>query len=142
MDAMSSVVKAVKLLLLAAWVGLAPVHPAVITALCLPLVDLTLALISARRAGEAITSAGLKRSVAKVLMYELAIVLAFVTEQYLLSSLVPAVRVVTGLIGMTELKSCLEHLDTLGGQPLFASILKRLAPPQPNQSSTDNEIQS
>jgi hypothetical protein len=138
---MHPLLKWAKLLALAAWVGLAPVHPAIATALCLPCVDLVLALLAARKAGTPVKSAGLKRSVAKVLMYELAIILAFVTEQYLLTSLVPAVRIVTGLIGMTELKSCLEHLEDLSGQPIFAAILTKLAPPQP-QSPPDDEVQS
>jgi hypothetical protein len=99
------------------------------------LVDLFLACLAARKAGRPILSAGIKRTVAKVLMYELAIILAFVAETYLLGALVPVVRMVTGLIGMTELKSCLEHLDELGDNQLFASILTSLAPPQPPSSN-------
>lgn len=123
--------KVCKLLLMAAWAGLVPVHSAIITALCLPLIDLALALVVARKAGVPVTSAGIKRTVAKVLMYEVGIILAFIVETNLLGSLVPVTRMVTGLIGMTELKSCLEHLDELGGNQLFATILLKLAPGQP-----------
>lgn len=128
--------KILKPLLAALWLSLVPIHPALISVMCLPLVDLALALLCAKRAKEPVTSSGLKRTVAKVLMYEAATILAFVTETSLLGGLVPVVRMVTGLIGMTELKSCLEHLDTLGGNPLFASILNRLAPPK-NEDSKD-----
>jgi hypothetical protein len=139
---MESFLKALKFILLAAWLGLAPIHSSVVAALCLPCVDLLLALLSAHKAGRPILSAGIKRTVAKVFMYEMAIILAFITEQYLLSALVPAVRMVTGLIGITELKSCLEHLDELSGQPFFAALLSKLAPPQPKDPSDDDEIQS
>lgn len=121
--------KTLKALIAAAWLLCIPLHPALISVMVLPLVDLVLGLLGAKKAGLPITSAGLKRTVAKVFMYELATILAFITESYLLGSLVPVVKMITGLIGMTELKSCLEHLDELGGQPLFASILTKLAPP-------------
>jgi hypothetical protein len=37
---------------------------------------------------------------------------------------------------MSELKSCLEHLDELGGNALFGSLLKKLAPDQPVVATT------
>lgn len=128
---MHSILKVLKLILMAAWAGLIPVHSAIITALSLPAVDLVLALTAAKRAGVPVTSSGIKRSVAKVVMYEAGIILAFVVESFLLGGYVPVTRMVTGLIGMTELKSCLEHLDDLGGNKLFATIITKLAPPQP-----------
>lgn len=108
---------------------LAPLKGVLITVMMLPLVDLLLALICAKKSKVKITSSGLKRTIAKVLMYEIATVLAFMTETWLTGDLVPAIKIVTGLIGVTELKSCLEHLDDLNGMPLFTSILSRLAPP-------------
>jgi len=126
----------VKAAAISVWIALVPIHPAIISVMSLPLIDLVLALLIAQRKGTPITSAGLKRTVAKILMYEVAVVLAFVTETYLLSSLVPAVKLVTGIIGMTELKSCLEHLDELSGNSLYASLLKKLAPDQPSSPTT------
>lgn len=113
------------------WVVLAPIKPAMACVLLLPVADLILGLICSKKAKRPITSAGIKRTVAKVFLYELALILAFITETYLTGPLIPAIKMVTGLVGVTELKSCLEHLDELGGQPLFASILGRLAPQQP-----------
>ena len=128
-----------KYALTALWVALMPIRPAMASVLMLPLVDLILALVVARRGKVAITSTGLKRTVGKVLMYETATILAFVVETSLTGPWVPVVKMVTGLIGMTELKSCLEHLDELGGQPLFASLLSRLAPPQPPDKDTSHD---
>lgn len=106
----------------------APAKTALVTVMVLPLADLVLAVICAVRAKKPITSSGLKRTVAKILMYETATVLAFLTEQFLTGPVVPAARLVTGLIGLTELKSCLEHLDSLSGGSLFKTILDRLSP--------------
>lgn len=110
------------------WIAFAPAQSALICVMALPLIDLLLGLICARRARRPITSSGLKRTIAKIFLYEAATLLAFVTETWLTGPMIPAIKMVTGLIGMTELKSCLEHLDELGGMPLFASLLRRLAP--------------
>jgi Bacteriophage holin family len=89
-------------------------------------VDLVLGLLVALKQKNAVTSGGIKRTVAKVLMYEIAVILAFVTQSVLTGDMVPAMRIVTGLIGATELKSCLEHLDTLSGGSLFKTAIDRL----------------
>ena len=111
------------------WVFLAPIQPAMGCVMALPIVDLILALYCAKRAGQPLTSTGLKRTVAKILMYEAATILAFLTETYLTGPALPCLRLVTGLIGCTELKSCLEHLDEAQGSSLFAMILSKLSPP-------------
>lgn len=119
-----------KTALLAALVVLAPAKPALIAVMCLPLCDLVLALLVARKNKQPITSAGLKRTVGKILMYEIAVTLAFLTEQFLTGDMVPAMKYVTALIGITELKSLLEHLDELSGGSFFKSVVDKLAPPK------------
>jgi len=125
----------------AIWIALVPVHAAMATVIGLPLVDLALGLVVSYRTRKPITSSGLKRTVAKIFLYEMATVLAFVVESYMTGSLIPCIRMVTGLIGMTELKSCLEHLDSLGGQPLFVTLLGKLAPGKPTQEPPCDDIQ-
>ena len=115
-----------------AWLTLEPVHTSVVAVLALPLIDLILALLVARKTKQPVTSAGMKRTVAKILVYETATLLAFVVETYLTGPVVPACRIVTGLTGLTELKSCLEHLDELSGTNLLAAAIAKLAPEQPN----------
>jgi len=115
---------------IALWMWLMPIRPALISIMALPLADLILALIGAYKAKVPITSSGLKRTVAKIFMYEFTTILAFVVEMYLLSSFIPVVKIVTGLIGMVELKSCLEHLNEINGNPIFGLILAKLAPDQ------------
>lgn len=125
-------------LIMALGASLLPAKPALIGVMALPLADLAMALIAAYRAKRPITSNGLKRTVAKILMYEAAVVLAYGTEVALTGSWVPCVRIVTCLIGMTELKSCLEHLDELNGSPFFASVLVKLAPNKDNNEPPQN----
>lgn len=115
----------------ALWIWIAPIRPALATVAALPMVDLVLALVCAFRAKRPITSSGLKKTIAKIFLYEMATLLAFATETYLLGPLIPAIKIVTGLIGVTELKSCLEHLDELSGKSLFSAAIAKLAPPQP-----------
>jgi hypothetical protein len=130
------------------WVLVAPIHVAIGSVMALPMVDLFLALFVQYRQIKPqgifgllrmIESSGLKRTVAKVLVYEAATILAFVTEM-LTGPTVPAIQMVTGLIGVTELKSCLEHLDELGGNKFFSSLFNKLAPPgPPSDPSNPNE---
>lgn len=116
-------------LVISVWVLLAPIRPAMASVMALPLIDLALGLYCAYRAKRPITSSGIKRTVAKVCLYEIALILAFIVENWLTGPFIPCIRMVSGLVGITELKSCLEHLDELGGQPFFASLVSRLAPP-------------
>jgi hypothetical protein len=105
---------------------LAPAKTSLVAVMVLPLVDLGLALAVAVKTKQPITSSGLKRTVAKLLMYEVATVLAFITEKYLTGDIVPCMRIVTGLVGITELKSCLEHLDELSGGSFFKAAVNQL----------------
>lgn len=120
--------KSILFLLAAIWLALVPIQPALYCVMALPVIDLMLALSYALQQGKPIASFGLKRTVAKILMYEAAVIAAFMTETYLTGAAIPAIKTVTGLIGITELKSCLEHLDALNGSPLFATLIERLAP--------------
>jgi hypothetical protein len=100
---------------------------------------LILALLVAHRQKQAIQSSGLKRTVAKTALYLAGLVLAFVTESYLTGPVVPCVHIVTGLVGITELKSCLEHLDVLNGAPVFAAVLSKLAPASYDPNKPEGE---
>lgn len=116
------------------WVLLAPIRPAMASVFLLPMVDMALGLLAAYRAKRPITSTGIKRTVAKVFLYEVAVCLAFTVETYMTGPFIPVIRMVTGLIGITELKSCLEHLDDLGANPLFKTLVSKLAPEQPSDT--------
>lgn len=115
--------EAVTLALLAVF---APIKAAIIVAFALILVDLIVGIWAAKKRGEPITSAGLRRSVTKIVIYELAICTAFLGEQYLLGPSIPATKLVSALVGTVELKSILESLNEINGSPIFTTLVTKL----------------
>jgi hypothetical protein len=106
---------------------IAPIKPMLIAAFVLAGVDLVLGLMVSRKKGVLITSSGLKRTVAKIFLYELAILMSYIAGTYLLDKMFPVTKLVAGFIGAVELKSILENLDILNGSPLFTTIITKLA---------------
>lgn len=104
----------------------APIKTVIITTGVLVVADLITGLLAARKQKIPITSSGLKQTVGKFFLYEVALLLAFITEVYLLGNFLPASKLVAALIGVTELKSVLENLDILHGSSLFKSLVSRL----------------
>jgi hypothetical protein len=123
---MGSTAPWIKAFALSALALAAPAKPLFIAAIVLVILDTISGVMSALKRGEPIRSAGLRRSVAKALVYEVAILSAFIAEKWLLADLLPASKLVAGAIGAVELKSVLENLNTVAGGSLFGSIVGRL----------------
>lgn len=104
----------------------APIKAAIIVAMALIMADLVFGLIAAKKRGEKLSSSGLRRTVTKVFVYEVAIMLGFLTETYMIGQAIPLVKLISGLIGIVELKSVLESLDELNGSSLFSSVIQKL----------------
>ncbi len=104
----------------------APIQAAVITVMALVLADLIIGLVAAYKRKEPISSAGIRRTVTKIFVYEGTIMLAFITQKYLIGDIIPATKLITGLIGAVELKSILESMDEINGTSVFGSIIKQL----------------
>lgn len=104
----------------------APAKGMVLTALVLVIMDMITGILASRKLKQPITSAGIGRSIVKTLVYEAAILLAFLTQQYLTGPEVPVSNIVAGLIGLTELKSVMENLNTVSGGSLLSSIIDKL----------------
>lgn len=98
--------------LMALVVFIAPVKAALIAVLALTALDLVTGLLAANKRGEKITSSGLKRTVVKIMVYELVVLLGFITETYLTGLWVPLTKILGGYIGIVELKSVLRILRT------------------------------
>lgn len=113
-------------LIMASVIALAPAKAMLITTFVLIVADLVLGLLAARARKERITSAGLRRTVTKLFVYELAIILAFITEVYLIKGAIPLSSIVAGMVGMVELTSCLENLNAISGGELLKKVLKKL----------------
>ena len=103
-----------------------PVHAAVTTVFVLIMADLICGILAARKRKEPITSAALRRTITKILVYESALLLAFLAETYLIHGLIPVTTLVSSMIGIVELKSVYENLDTVSGGELLKSVISKL----------------
>lgn len=104
----------------------APIKPVLLTVLVLVILDFVTGVYAATKQKLPVTSAGFKRTVGKLLMYEFAICVAFLVHQYLTGDMLPAEKLIAGMVGLTELKSILENLDIISGQNFFELILARI----------------
>lgn len=104
----------------------APIHAVLAASLALVVADFLTGVFAAWKRGEPITSSGFKQSVVKVMVYEIAILFAYLAEHFLIGDLVPATKLIAGLIGLVELKSILENLDSIHGSPIFQALITKL----------------
>jgi hypothetical protein len=115
-----------KALALSAIAILAPVHAIMIASGVLIVLDLILGLLAALKQGQLITSAALRRTLSKIITYQVAIITGFLVEKYLVSDLIPITKLVASVIGLVEMKSILENADIINGESIFGSVLKKL----------------
>lgn len=103
-----------------------PIKATLVCVMFLTMVDLISGVIAAKKRGEKITSSGLKRTIIKTVVYEITVMLGFLTEKYMTGDALPVVKVLAGLIGITELKSVLENLEDITGMPVIKLLIKKL----------------
>lgn len=113
-------------LLLSIAIVFAPIKATLITVMVLTIVDFIAGVWAAKCRKEPITSSGFKATIIKILAYEVVVMLGFLTEKYMTGDLVPIVKVLAGLIGLTELKSIIENLQDITGIPLMKVIVAKL----------------
>ena len=104
----------------------APIHGVLIVCGIAIMTDLVTGIIAAKRRGEKINSAGLRRSISKIFVYQFSIIIAFLIEVYLMSGVVPISKIVAGLIGITEATSIFENLKSITGYDIFSAVLQKL----------------
>lgn len=119
---------------------IAPVKPLLIASLVMVVLDSVSGIMAAKKRGEKITSAGLRRTISKGLVYTVAILAAFVAEKYLLSELLPVSKLAAGAIGLVELKSCLENLNVVAGGNLFSAIVSKLGSKNDKTQAAVSEV--
>ncbi len=105
---------------------LAPIHSVLIATGVLIFADLVVGIWAAKKKRRKITSAGIRRTVVKVLVYQIAIITGFVLETWVLNGLFPVSKIVAGTVGLVEVKSIFENLDIINGKPLLKEIVERL----------------
>lgn len=82
--------------------------------------------MAARKRGEPITSSNLRKTISKIVIFQTAILLAFLTEHYMMADLLPVSKIVAGYIGMTEYTSILENLNDINGGSIFKALIEKL----------------
>jgi hypothetical protein len=105
---------------------LAPIHTVMLVTGILIFVDLITGVLAARKRGEIITSAALRRTVTKLAVYQTAVITGFLCETYLLGGALPVVKLAAAAIGLVEMKSISENLNAINGSPIFADMVKAL----------------
>lgn len=116
----------VKSLLFSSVAVFAPIQASMTMAAVLIAADLVVGIWAAHKRAEKLSSSGLRRTVTKILVYESAIMLGFLTETYMLGGYLPVARLITAMIAGVELKSILESLDEINGTPIFATVITKL----------------
>ena len=112
------------LLVLAA--TLAPIKPLLLACGALIIADLITGIMAAKKRKEKINSADMRRSLSKMVVYQIAIISAFVLEKYMLDNLLPVSKIVSGVIGMVEFKSILENASVIAGEDILKLVLEKL----------------
>jgi hypothetical protein len=99
-----------------------------IIAVCLFLIfaDLCAGMCAARKRGETINSAGIRRTVTKIFVYQLAIITGFVIEKFIIGNALPLNKVVGAVIAISEAKSVFENLNYIHGGDVFKKVIKTL----------------
>jgi hypothetical protein len=105
---------------------LAPVKAVAIFICFLVFVDLVLGLLASKKSGIPITSAVLRRTVTKLLVYETTMIIAFLTQKYMTGTTIPVSSIVSAFIGVTELTSVVENLNTIAGTNLLSALITKL----------------
>lgn len=105
---------------------IAPIQATMIVVGFLILTDLATGTWAAYKRKETITSAALRRTLSKMLIYQLAIISGFLIEHYILEGAVPVTKVVAGFIGLVEFKSILENSNTILGTDIFKTLIAKL----------------
>lgn len=104
---------------------LLPVRPVMVAVGVLVLADMVTGIWASLKEGKSITSGGLKKTVAKGLAYQMAIIVAFTMETWLLEG-VPLVKVCAGLIALTEGASFFENMHRITGVNFWALLLEKI----------------
>lgn len=104
----------------------APIKAMLAVAGILIFADLITGVWAAYIRKEKITSAGLRRTLTKACVYEAALCLGYLAEHFMLQGAIPVTKIVSGLVGLVELKSCYENLNVISGQDLLKTVIDKL----------------
>ncbi len=115
-----------KALGIAAVTALAPIQSVLVVVGILIITDFLLGVWAAKKRGEAVTSASMRRTVSKMFIYELVVIMGFLLQHYLMDDILPVAKICAGAIGMVEMKSILENADSISGSSLLKALIDKL----------------
>lgn len=113
-------------LALAACAALAPIKAVLITVGILIMMDALTGMYAARKRGEELSSAAMRRTLSKFLVYQGVVITGFLLESNILDNLIPVAKICAGAIGMVEFKSILENANSIVGTNIFKAVLDKL----------------
>ena len=111
---------------LACMAALAPIKAVLITVGILIMADAITGMYAAHKRGEPISSAAMRRTLSKFLVYQGVVITGFLLEANILDHLVPVAKIVAGAIGMVEFKSILENSNSIMNMNIFKSVIDKL----------------
>lgn len=113
-------------LLIASIAALAPIQAIIISVGILIVGDMVTGILAARKRGENITSAAMRRTVSKMFVYQLVVISGFLLDHYLLTGTIIIPKIVAGVIGMVEFKSILENVNKITGIDILSDLMKKI----------------
>ncbi len=116
---------------------LAPIQSVIISVGVLVFADAITGIWASIKNGQGFNSAALRRTVSKLLIFQLCIITGFLVEQYLIGSIIPITKIIGGLIGLVELTSILENANKITGTNLFKLLIERLGSQNDIKQITD-----
>jgi len=101
---------------------LTPIKPISLTLVGLIVADFLFGIYRAKKKGEQITSRKMSRSIAKVLFYNIVILLLYYTNIYIFETGLPLEKLGAGLICLVELRSIDESWQIIFGYSLWDKV--------------------
>lgn len=102
--------------------------------------DMITGVLAAIKSKEKIESSGLRRTVTKILVYNLAVISGFLVERYMVADLLPFSKIIAGAISVVELKSILENLTIINGKSIFKDIIVKLGSTNDEKKESSEEL--
>lgn len=126
---------------------ISPIKPLFLVTGFLIMADFIFGRYRAKKLGEKITSRKMGNTISKLLLYNIAILSVYLLNHYVIMTTLPLEKIVTALIGLTELKSLDESFTLLFGFSFYDKIKKILKRGASNtkdllddvEDSTDNK---
>lgn len=124
---------------LACMAALAPIKAVLITVGILIMADAITGMYAAHKRGEELSSAAMRRTLSKFLVYQGVVITGFLLEANILDHLVPVAKIVAGAIGMVEFKSILENSNSIMNMNIFKSVIDKLGSENQKNSEPENK---